>query len=101
MNNNENSIHQPYEVIETEETITRYFNSRSKEPTYCTDNHTTVNYKNINDSTEGLRNLFPQHKSYRSKCPERRSCDQDDPKIVLKNCEFQVISTTIYFHVHT
>lgn len=35
MNGNRNSIQQPYEVIETEETITRYFNPYSKEPTSC------------------------------------------------------------------
>lgn len=41
------SIKQPYEVIETEETITRYFDRHSEEPTFCTNNEarTSVNFR--------------------------------------------------------
>lgn len=48
MNKSENSIRQPYEVIETlEETITRYFNPNSKDATFCTTEHFSVNLNNL------------------------------------------------------
>lgn len=41
MNKNDNSIRQPYEIIETlEETITRYFN-----PNFCTTERTHISVK--------------------------------------------------------
>lgn len=38
MNNKKNPMHQPYEIVETEETITRYFNPYSKKSPSCNNN---------------------------------------------------------------
>lgn len=46
MSKNENSVRQPYEIIETlEETITRYFNPNLREKTFNPNDHTSVNIK--------------------------------------------------------
>lgn len=39
------TTHQPYEVIETEETITRYFNPQSKAATSYRDDETQISVK--------------------------------------------------------